>query len=398
MKRPRGVRKAKLRRLVTLGTNKRRYTFVLFAALFTVIGVSFTLFSQAATPVASFEAEAGVKTAPVTTEAIAAASGGSAIKFGPSSGSTGCTNPTVNALLVPSCGAWLGGFSNDYVSGSLRIRVEEHEARIGRQVSFTHTYHGPTDTGLSTDDKYFINRPNTYLLTNWKPASSWADGDGSNATVNSRIDSWANSMKSVAPHKVLFIVAHEPENDVTSGGTGCTVSYVGSSGTPAQYRAMWQNVRNRFDAAGVNNVVWAVNYMSAKKWVCLRDDLWPGNNLVDWVIFNQYPLDGETFLSAMSEMYDWLIDNSDTTHNYGSKPFGIGEWGSWQTKQADVYKLYDDGRQVIANGDLPNLKLYTIFDAIGTDDSRVGYNDASQPDSVEQQHYNSFVTSPGFVK
>jgi len=305
----------------------------------------------------------------------------------------------VSAILVPSCGVWLGGFANDHPPAStFRERIEDHEARIGRQLSFVHSYHQPTDTGLNTDDKYFINRANTYLLTNWKPASVWADGGGGNSTVNSRILSWANSIKSVAPKKVMLIIAHEPENDVTSGGTGCSVSYVGNSGTPTEYRAMWQNVRNIFDGAGVTNVVWAVNYMSATKWICLRDDLWPGNNLVDWVLFNQYPGDGDTFTSAMGEMNDWLVNNSDATHNYASKPFGIGEWGSWMTNSSKTYQLYDNAATALAAGQLPNIKLYTVFDAIGVNNSRIDFDDQNNPDATELQHYSDFARSPGLIQ
>lgn len=373
----------------------KQFRPVLTGLIFGTVGVTILYAARAASNAVSPEAEAGSLSSKVSLVTDSTASSSQAVKFGSNSS---CT-PTVNTILVPSCGVWLGGFANDHPPAStFRERIEDHEARITRQLSFVHSYHQPTDTGLSNDDKYFINRANTYLLTNWKPASVWADGAGSNATVNSRIDSWANSIKSVAPKKVMLIIAHEPENDVSGGGTGCSVSYVGNSGTPTEYRAMWQNVRNRFDAAGVNNAVWAINYMSATKWICLRDDLWPGNNLVDWVLFNQYPGDGDTWSGAMGQMYNWLMSNSDATHNFASKPFGVGEWGSWMTNSTQTYKLYDDAAAAIANGDLANIKLYTAFDAIGVNNSRIDYDDASQPDPTELQHYIDFANSAGVIK
>ena len=52
---------------------------------------------------------------------------------------------------------------------------------------------------------------------------------------------------------------------------------------------MWHNVRARFDALGVTNVVWVMNYMGWKDWNCVVKDLWPGNDYVDWVMWDPYP-------------------------------------------------------------------------------------------------------------
>jgi hypothetical protein len=161
---------------------------------------------------------------------------------------------------------------------------------------------------------------------------------------------------------------------------------------------MWANVRARFDAKGVTNVVWAINYMSDAKWDCLNDDLWPGNNLVDWVLYNTYPGNSDTWATGFGDFYSWLTTNSDATHDYLSKPWGIGEWGSWATTQSKAYQLYDDGATAIANGDFPKLKLYTAFDAIGVNDSRVDYTNASAADATEMQHYKAFANSSGFVQ
>lgn len=61
--------------------NKPKLRLALFAGAFMAVAASFTLFSRAATPVASFEAEATTKSAQIVTENVAGASGGSAIKF-----------------------------------------------------------------------------------------------------------------------------------------------------------------------------------------------------------------------------------------------------------------------------------------------------------------------------
>lgn len=71
----------KLKKIVTLGTNKKRYSLVLFAIVFMAVGASWQLFTRAATPTASFEAEIATKTSEVKTISDTNASGGSAIQF-----------------------------------------------------------------------------------------------------------------------------------------------------------------------------------------------------------------------------------------------------------------------------------------------------------------------------
>ena len=52
---------------------------------------------------------------------------------------------------------------------------------------------------------------------------------------------------------------------------------------------MWHNVRERFDAAGVTNVVWVMNYLGYPTSYCAAKDFWPGNDYVDWVMWDPYP-------------------------------------------------------------------------------------------------------------
>lgn len=310
----------------------------------------------------------------------------------------------VSNKLVPSCGAWLGAWSNDHgTSSGLRVQTDEHEARIGRQVNVVRWYHGATSTSLTSDEKYYINRANTYLLMNWKPAQPWANGGGSDATVNGRIDAMADSIKSVAPKKVMLNLYHEPENDVKSGAPNCPTnfSYAGSQGTPAEYVAMWKNTRARFDARGVNNVVWMINYMSFSKYDCMVKDLWPGNNYVDWVLYDPYPGGSENWDTGFGRFYNWLETNSDATHAFSSKPYGIGEWGAWHSDQTRARQLYVDGKAALAANKFPKIKMYAIFDAIGVQDSSVDYGPAAKdsglhgsPDPLELTNYKSFVQAP----
>jgi len=294
--------------------------------------------------------------------------------------------------LAPGCGAWLSATSNFHGVSGLRNRIEEHETRILQKLDVVHSYHTVGDNQLSADETYFINRPGTILFANWKPASVWAQAAGGNSSIDAGIDSMADSIKSVAPKKILLTVFHEPENDVLGGAPQCSPSiYVGTAGTPAEYRGMWANVRNRFAAKGVGNVVWVMNYMGYKQWDCMINDLWPGNNNVDWVMWDPYFSGNDTFNSKIGRYYSLLESLTDASHAYNSKTWGLAEWGAWYVDQQQTYQLYADAASALKSNVFPRLKLYAIFDSTGVQDSRINYTSSGVLDPIEEQNYNIYA-------
>lgn len=359
-----------------------------------VVGTVILIFARAATLTASFEAENGMISR-ATTTASATVSGGKAVTFS----AAPCL---VDQKLVNPCRPWLGAFANSYpgVTG-WRNDILDHESRIGRQLDIVHNYHAPgTAPPLSADEKYFINRGHTILLVNWKPALPWSDGDGSNATVNAQIDQAADSIKSVAPKKIMLTIYHEPEPDVTGGASGCTTSTYktdAKGGTPAEYRAMWQNVRSRFDAKGATNVIWVMNYMGFSRWDCLIDDMWPGNYLVDWVMYDPYAANNtETWDSTVGRFYNVLTSKTTSVTNYTSKPWGLAEFGIGpNADQQHTYDYYADAKTALETNKYSRLKAYVAFDHDGVHSTMVGYTPAPAlvADPAEQQRYNAFANS-----
>ena len=307
-------------------------------------------------------------------------------------------NCAVDAKLVNSCRPWLGAWANDYGKSTWRAHLEDHEARIGRSLDIVHAYHGPGSVTLSTDEKYFVNRAGTMLLLNWKPASTWSAAGGGDATVNAQIDQMADSIKAMAPHKIFLTVFHEPENDVSPGTSSCS-GLKGSAGSPAQYRAMWQNTRARFDARGVSNAVWVMNYMGYGPWDCLVPELWPGNNLVDWVMWDPYDTAvSDSWSSSVGRFYNVLSSKSDAAHDYLSKPWGLAEFGvGGSTDQAHAYKYYQDARASLASNAFPKLKAYVAFDALGSLNTRVSYSTSNQYDTAEQDQYRALANDAHLV-
>jgi hypothetical protein len=305
---------------------------------------------------------------------------------------------TISPTLVNSCRPWLGAESGGYGPSGFRARMLEHEARIGRQLDVVHAYLGAGNIVLTPDIVTLAKRANTIALVNWRVANRWADGGGGNSTVNAQIDRMGNSIKALGSTKIMLTLHHEPENDISPGGDpACPqVRFVGRYGMSSQYRAMWHNVRARFDALGITNVVWVMNYMGWKAWHCSTKGLWPGNDYVDWVMWDPYPRNA-TWTTFLNSFYNYLLNNSDAEHAFTSKPWGLAEFGYVGTSQVAARQMYDDMRTHLNRGTYPRLKLYSVWDnwvRNQTNDDRVGYTANHVRDPIEQQHYNAFANDP----
>ena len=235
------------------------------------------------------------------------------------------------------------------------------------------------------------------LFTDWNPTDTW----GNITNQNAAIDQMAASVKSLGTSRIFMTLWHEPENDVSPGGdSNCpSVKYKGSAGTVADYRNMWRYTTARFAADGVNNVVWVMDYVNIATFDCLVPDLWPGNDLVDWVMFNGY--DNATigsFTSPVSRFIGVLSADNSATDNFASKPWGIAEWGTTATPAQDI-AFYDSAKAAVDNSTFPQLKAYVIYDSDGgtvpaNQDLRVAYDANHTPDATKAGHYYAFADDP----
>jgi hypothetical protein len=306
----------------------------------------------------------------------------------------------ISATLVNSCRPWLGAAANNYpqTASDSKSQLLYHEQRIGRPLDIVHTYHPVGSNKLSSTDTYFATRANTYLFTNWKPASKWADAAGGNATVNSSIDQMAASVKAVSPHTIFMTIHHEPENDVSGGAPACS-TFKGSFGTTSDYRAMWRNVETRFKNAGATNVVWVMDYMNYSLWDCMVNDLYPGDDLVNWVMFNAYGRGGDTWTGNVSRFYTLLANNSNAQHNYAAKPWGIVEWSYNSGTSAQHVSYINQVKDALDKNTFPNLKAYMVYDSRDQGSStgtnlRVAYDDAGNYVGAQMDAYAALANDP----
>ncbi|HEV2412924.1 MAG TPA: Ig-like domain-containing protein [Candidatus Saccharimonadales bacterium] len=298
------------------------------------------------------------------------------------------TTCTVSSNLVNSCRPWIGAAVSGDPNAPAADRISQFnylEKLVGHPLDIFHDYHPAGDLPLNSDELHFATRSNTYDYINWKPSDNWASAGGSNAAVNAQIkqaaDNFLALQKSNPGIKVFLTVFHEPENNVSAfdnaaqqqacKSSSSFTGLKGNSGTPDQYRAMWQNVENIFHQEGVTNVVWVMDYMGYKNWDCLIPYMWPGNNLVDWVAFDSYAGGDQTWGGTVGRIYDVLqADNGMNVNgeniDFVSKPWGSAEFGDCRSSSDQQLQGYFSSiKTALDNNTYPRIKMYMVYDDTG---------------------------------
>ena len=317
-------------------------------------------------------------------------------------------NCAPSAILVNPCRPWFGAAANGNPGASAAkvAQFDYLERLTGQRLDIFRDYHSAPgsnslgDLPLNSDEKLLASRPGTHIDVNWKPAATFALADGGNATVNREIDQAAASIKAIAPHKIFMTIWWEPQNDITADpGGNCYLNPGATGGTPAQYIAMWRNVESRFRAAGVTNVVWAMDYQAPPtgRYDCLVPRLWPGNNLVDWVIYDTYSRNGQaTWDNTVGRFYHVLAADSSPSVNFDSKPWGLGEFGTCSNANTPAANdFYLQAKSAFEANTYPRLKMYLVYADSGGPKAGPGclsnYNSFGQPDTAKQANFNQFA-------
>ena len=180
-------------------------------------------------------------------------------------------------------------------------------------------------------------RPATIALVNWKPSHRWAMADGADATVNAQIDAMANSIKALGTTKIMLTIYHEPESNICVRRLPELSDHVtqrAPQGRPTDYVNMWHNVRDRFDALGVDNVVWVMNYMGYVDVALPDQGPLAGQRLRRLGDVGPLPQERLAGPRPSNSFYNYLTANSDAEHDFLSKPWGLGEFG-YRRQQPD---------------------------------------------------------------
>ncbi|NBM18307.1 hypothetical protein GUY61_22415 [Streptomyces sp. GC420] len=251
---------------------------------------------------------------------------------GPSAGSGDC-RPT--ELLEPPCGAWFGAFvQHDKSKGELEEKVLAYEKRVGRRLDIVYTYHDMSlvegarlEGRLLTEEEQRVGRDRMLLLS-WE--SKWWGG-----TKEQQPD-WKEIAAGGLDESVIDVQARRVAEYGRRTGKKVFLSFdlemdtrTPGNGTPEEYVAAYRHIHDRFRELGADNVVWTwiiTGYLDHGK---LFERLYPGDEYVDWIGYNQYnyyrchKTDWLSFEQTQTASHEWI-----RTHISDDKPLMLSEFGS----------------------------------------------------------------------
>ncbi|BCJ40876.1 hypothetical protein GCM10010168_48240 [Actinoplanes ianthinogenes] len=265
------------------------------------------------------------------------------------------------AKLVPTCGVLWGAAAGGFTGKPRDTEHKAWEKLSGRTATIFHTYH-KGDEKFPTDAEIAMARDKArprVLLLNWRVeyGSTWANVAA--GKMDKRIDAFAERLKTKFNDKFFLVLNHEPEDDVrTDAKLGMTAK---------DFAASYRHVIQRLRAKGVTNAVSVIAYMGNEKWMAQSwwKDLYPGNDVVDWIGLDSYVSAEKNYYHAGKfadlldrkakggvGFYDWAVKN------HPGKPVMVAEWGAYHR----VGKVVDKAAQF--NSVLPELAKRPAIKAI----------------------------------
>lgn len=271
----------------------------------------------------------------------------------------------VSSKLVPSCGVWWGVAPGAFTKQPREVALRQFERKIGRPVDIYHAYHRGKQLFPTPKEIAIAREPGRprMLLLNWKPGGrSWASVAKGEPAVDRHIDRLSAHIKRNFPEKFWMVIHHEPEEEVRPKP--------GSGFTARDFAGMFRHVVQRFRRNGVDNVLFTPVFMGSQVWgkEPWFDDLYPGNDVVDWVGYDPYaPPPTRDFAHLVNKktsqgrgfpgFYDW------TRKVAPGKPLMLAEWGVFEQRGNPGRKprFYRSVAEQI--GRFPRLKALVYFDS-----------------------------------
>lgn len=299
----------------------------------------------------------------------------------------------IDPKMVHSCRVLLGARANGYPDLPSNFDAQHlgHTRRISRPIDLAHAYAQPGR--LPFDDRHTVMWARSHrcgrIVHNWKPVSRWADADTPRAREHFRL---AARRVRLLGRQCGIIVHHEPENDLGERGVRKM-----AAGTARAYRQMWRIVREIFDDEGADNAVWGMAYMNYPKWDAVVADLYPGDDLVDWIWCNAY---GSPARPSAAENLMHFIEVADAAGIGQAKPWGVAEWGTPGLPTDLAVAYFDEARAFLGTGLADRFKAWMIFDSDGKEqrsDLRLGFDADGRPAPEKLDAYRRFTRHPRFA-
>jgi hypothetical protein len=232
-------------------------------------------------------------------------------------------------INYPQLGLW-----RQRTGTTWRQDMDAATATYGQFQGHWSQYYGAGELPISADvEQAFTDGHDLHIF--WKPYDvSWADTAAGN--YDTEVDAVAADVIALCAgtgRRIWLTLHHEPENDF--GPTGFTA---------ANWRAMWTQVRARFDTAGASqHVVWVAVFMNShtnangngpgQDMITLWGNDGVMDDLVDVVSQQDYIAAGttpSTIATKWIEDLEFLVDNDDTGRHwsYLERPQAFTEWGA----------------------------------------------------------------------
>lgn len=293
----------------------------------------------------------------------------------------------ISAKMVHSCRVLLGARAAGYPSVPDNFDAQHlaHGRRNSVALDLVHDY-APAGQ-LPFEDRYTVawarGHRSSRVVHNWKPVARWREAETSEARERFRL---AARRVRLLDRPCSIIVHHEPENDLAQRGVRKA-----ASGTPEEYRRMWAIVREVFAEEGAHEVVWGMAYMNYPKWDAFVPDLYPGDDLVDWVWCNAYGSPERPDLVENIGRFTALVER----HGIGvGKPLGIAEWGTKGLPVDLAADYFDQARAFLDTADADSVKAWMVFDSPGKEqrsDLRVGFDAEGRRAPEKAEAYRRFA-------
>ena len=235
----------------------------------------------------------------------------------------GCTPfPYYAPLLPPQCTIYVGGFISPTHGETASQQIAStytFESQIGRRLAVNLHYYQWTDAFPGVGEADDANPMNNRI-----PLESWHCGD-KDYNVASGLDDALLSKRAAAlaaygrpvfmrykwEMNLLYNAkCADPDRDIINAHS--------SHYSPTEFIAAWSHIRSVFAANGATNVVWVFNPSSS------GDDpvpYYPGNSIVDWVAFDHYDTNSETFYDTFFLGQQSHGSNKLWTYPYMSQAF-----------------------------------------------------------------------------
>ena len=235
----------------------------------------------------------------------------------------------VSARLVPHCGVLWGVATVPQTVPALA----DVEASVGRRFDLVYNYHDvedviptPTEEQELKDGRILHLAIAARLYGDPQTMVTYAD------IAQGRYD--AGLMKQAesvaALHTPVFITFEQEANQHDK---------VGVRGSAADFIAAWRHLHALYQAAGAKNAVWVWVMTGAAANLETAGELWPGNDVVDWISWNVYNQSGcgggqirpeleTSFQDALEPFYTWLHSTGPQLGIDPDKPVMISETGS----------------------------------------------------------------------